>query len=226
MTNDDLTKLWKISQFTKRILMFVFDEGHCIAQWGTFRKNYLSVGILRHRIGEPIPFYIASATLPPRVLYETRQLLYLKATPGTTKVLCSNDRPDIRLSVRQLAYPASSYNDLNFLIPFNWNEEMHVPSKFLVFFDNIKEVQMAIKHMRSRLNRRYHDRIDWFHSTMTQSYQEKAVERLRSGEVWGLFCTDAFGMVSDELISNHISDTPAGNGHRGRHRSCPIQSHL
>lgn len=206
--------------------MFVFDEGHCIAQWGTFRKNYLSVGILRHRIGEPIPFYIASATLPPRVLYETRQLLYLKATPGTTKVLCSNDRPDIRLSVRQLAYPASSYNDLNFLIPFNWNEEMHVPSKFLVFFDNIKEVQMAIKHMRSRLNRRYHDRIDWFHSTMTQSYQEKAVERLRSGEVWGLFCTDAFGMVSDELISNHISDTPAGNGHRGRHRSCPIQSHL
>jgi superfamily II DNA helicase RecQ len=195
MANDEVSKLWKVPKFTQRILAFIFDEGHCIAQWGTFRKHYLSLGLLRHLIPDPVPFYVASATLPTPIITETRRLLNLRPK-NTTRVLCSNDRPDISLAVRALVYPANSYKDLNFLIPWNWNEDMDAPSKFLVFFDNIKEVEEATRHMRSRLQRKFHGRVDWFHSTMSQEFREEAVKKLRTGMLWGLFCTDAFGMVS------------------------------
>ncbi|KAJ3567004.1 hypothetical protein NP233_g6647 [Leucocoprinus birnbaumii] len=46
MENSELHKLWDKSSFTKHILAFVFDEGHCITQWGKFRKHYLAFGIL------------------------------------------------------------------------------------------------------------------------------------------------------------------------------------
>jgi hypothetical protein len=49
--------------------------------------------------------------------------------------------------VCHLVYPASLYKDLKFLITFNWNEGMDTPKKFLVFFDNIKEAEEAMKHM-------------------------------------------------------------------------------
>lgn len=109
MTNDELRKLWKVTKFIKKILAFVFDEGHCISQWGTFRKNYLAVGLIRHLISVPVPFYVASATLPPVVLSELRKLLFIRSKDDTTQVLCSNDRPDIQLMVRPLVYPAGSF---------------------------------------------------------------------------------------------------------------------
>ena len=46
-------------QVTKRILSFIFDEGHCIIQWNKFRKEYLRVGNLQYLIPEKIPFYVA-----------------------------------------------------------------------------------------------------------------------------------------------------------------------
>jgi superfamily II DNA helicase RecQ len=202
MTSNEVSKLWKIPKFTKKILAFVFDEAHCITQWGVFRKNYLSLGLLRHLIPDPVPFYVASATLPKPLITEIARLLHLQPNNNTMRVLCSNDRPDISLAVKALVYPANSFKDLDFLIPWNWNEDMGPPAKFLVFLDNIKEVEGATKHLRSRLQRKYHNRVDWFHGTMSQEFREEAVGRLRSGMVWGLVCTDAFGMVSSSCIQS------------------------
>ena len=43
MGNEEVNKMWKKSKVTKRILNFIFDEGYCISQWGSFRKEYLHV---------------------------------------------------------------------------------------------------------------------------------------------------------------------------------------
>ena len=67
MNNPNVDKLWKKPQFMKKILNFIFDEEHCISQWGAFLKEYLQIGALRYLIPESIPFYIPSATLPPTV---------------------------------------------------------------------------------------------------------------------------------------------------------------
>jgi superfamily II DNA helicase RecQ len=176
MMSDELRVLWTKASFTKRILAFVFDEGHCITQWGKFRKHYLAVGIIRLLISDPVPFYVASATLPPPLLAETRKLLHMNPA-DTIKVLCSNNRPDIALMVRELVHPALSYQDLHFLIPYNWQEGMDVPKKFLVFFNDIQDAQGVKKSFHDHLLKVHHNKIVWFHSTMSQEYCEDMVEK-------------------------------------------------
>ncbi|KAF8152274.1 P-loop containing nucleoside triphosphate hydrolase protein [Crassisporium funariophilum] len=36
MGSEEVDRLWKKTAVTKRLLNFIFDEGHCIAQWGKF----------------------------------------------------------------------------------------------------------------------------------------------------------------------------------------------
>jgi superfamily II DNA helicase RecQ len=116
LMSDGCEKLWNKPKFTSRILYFVFDEGHCVSQWGTFRNEYLHLGNLRHLIPETIPFYVASATLPPPVLREVTEILRLRAGE-TEHVIRSNDRPNIFLVVKGIQYSVGSYMDLAFLIP-------------------------------------------------------------------------------------------------------------
>ncbi|KAF5381314.1 hypothetical protein D9615_008286 [Tricholomella constricta] len=132
MGDDNITKLWIKPQFTKHILYFTFDEGHCISQWGKFRKEYLQVGNLRYLIPETIPFYVASATLPPAVRRDIAEILHLRSNK-TEYILRSNDRPEIRLMVRALSFPASSFRDLDFLIPKGFKDGDPPVPKFLVY---------------------------------------------------------------------------------------------
>jgi len=59
MESEEVEKLWKKPKFTSRILNFIFDKGHCISEWGKFRKKYLYVGSLCYLIPDTIPFYVA-----------------------------------------------------------------------------------------------------------------------------------------------------------------------
>ena len=89
---------------------------------------------LRYLISEDIPFYIASATLPPAVLLDVIEILCLR--PGKTeKILRSNDRPEIRLMVRGLTFPANSFKDLAFLMTNRYQDgDLDSPvAKFLIF---------------------------------------------------------------------------------------------
>ena len=195
MGNEHIEDLWKKPKFTNRILSFVFDEAHCISQWGDFRNEYCHVGALRWLIPSHIPFYVPSATLPSLVLKDIQEVLRLREN-STTYIKCSNDRPEIGLAVRQLAHPAKSFKDLDFLIPDGFREDDPPPPKFLVFFDNKKEAEAAALHLQSRLPKSLQTKVNWFHSINTSEFREEEVENLRDGSSWGECCTDSFGMVS------------------------------
>ena len=195
MGNKHVMKWWKTSKFTKCILNIIFDEGHCIRQWGSFRKEYLHVGELRYLIPDIIPFYVASATLPPAILQDIIDSLHLQ--PKMTKTFIrSTDRPDLRLMVQTMVFPANSFKDLAFLIPEGWKEGDPPPPKFLIFFDSTKQAEAACRWLRKRLPASLRKMLVYFHSTMTQDYREDTVEELRTGIVFGMTATDSFGMVS------------------------------
>ncbi|KAH6893859.1 P-loop containing nucleoside triphosphate hydrolase protein [Coprinopsis sp. MPI-PUGE-AT-0042] len=185
MSSPHLDTLWKKPSFTSRIVNFVFDEGHCISQWGSFRKEYKTVVQLRHLIPHSIPFYIASATLPTDVRSDIKSILQLRPE-DTAYISRSNDRPDISLKVRSLSYPASSYKDLDFLLDLakDWKPGDELPDKFLVFFDNLKEAEAACRHFSARLPEGHplKDTLFYFHSTLTAGQRERYVKAMQSGK--------------------------------------------
>jgi superfamily II DNA helicase RecQ len=194
MASEEVQKLWKKPKFTSRILNFIFDEGHCISQWGKFRKEYLHVGSLRYLISDAIPFYVASATLPASVLLDVVNILHLRSG-NIEHIIRSNDRPDIHLMVRSLVFPANSFKDLAFLIPTGFKEDDLPLPKFIVFFDNTKEAERATKYLRTLLPDSLRDKIMYFHSMMTQFFRVDELEAMKNSETWGMCATDAFGMV-------------------------------
>lgn len=187
-------KMWKKPTFTARLQNFIVDEGQVVAQWADFRQEYKYLGQLRWMIPDTIPFYVASATLPTPVLNNVTKHLRLRPTE-TEVIRRTNDRPNIEINVREMKHSAKSFQDLDFLIPSDLSEDSP-PPKFLVFFDNMKESEAAIGHLRSRLPAALRHKITWFHSTMSPEFRKEKYEALRRGEIWGLCVTDAFGMVS------------------------------
>ncbi|KAF7431085.1 hypothetical protein PC9H_006803 [Pleurotus ostreatus] len=179
MGSDEATVLLEDPKFASLILHIVFDEGHCISEWGRFRKDYSRLGALRHTIRsvEKIPFYVASATLPKSILADIASILRLR-DDETRYILQSNDRPEVALLVRPLVYAANSYRDLEFLLPGKpyCND---APEKFIVFFDNMKEAEAARDALRKRLSTINKSRVKHFHSTMTQDYRREELERFR-----------------------------------------------
>lgn len=134
-----------------KFLYFVFDEGHCISQWGhSFCSQYLYVGNLHYLLPPDIPFYVASATLPPHIFHDVVEILRLRPDKTET-IFCSNDRPNIHLIVRGIVYPLSSYKDLAFLIP----DGFHIGSPF-PNFSSSSTAQLARRMLSSIFGNDYH----------------------------------------------------------------------
>ncbi|KAF5345687.1 hypothetical protein D9758_013077 [Tetrapyrgos nigripes] len=178
LLNEDLCQtLIKNPKFAAKIMYFVFDKAHCISQWGkTFRDQYLYVGIIRHLLpctAKTIPFHIASATLPKTILDDVVDLLLLRPK-SMEHVTMSNDRPNVDVVD----------GDPPLL-------------KFVVFLDNTRHAEDAVKALRELLPSCHHDKIHYFHATMTSMYRDENLEAFQKGEVWGLVVTDTFGMGID-----------------------------
>jgi superfamily II DNA helicase RecQ len=188
-------KLWKKPLFTSRLISIVWDEGHCISKWASFRPEYKEVGRLRFLIPRSIPFVIVSATLPPAVLSDVMHTLQVQPDKVTI-IRRSNDRPNIYLSIREMKYPMGSFKDLAFLIPEDWKPGDPLPVKFLIFFDSIADSIEAAKFLRGRLPPEHRHKIKWFNSEMSSQFKETESDALKTGKIWGLMCTDSFGMVS------------------------------
>ncbi|KAF7971229.1 hypothetical protein HWV62_21644 [Athelia sp. TMB] len=73
------------------------------------------------------------------------------------------------------------------------------PPKFLVFFKSTKATELALHAGHENLPPELRHKVRYFHAGMTQAYQEEMYEGLKSGDVWGLCVTTAFGFGMDLL---------------------------
>lgn len=192
-----------------KVFNIVFDEGHCITQWGsTFRLEYKLVGVLRF-IAPGIPFYITSATIPHVMLQDIKETLHI---PSSSLLFQrSNDRHNIAFCVKKMQYPMSSFEDLAFLVPSSWTESDHVPRKFIVFFDSKREAELASQFLRNRMPEALKHKVKWFHAGMSEFFRKEELQLFREGDLWGLGMTDVGGMVRPTcmICSSDDSDTCA-----------------
>ncbi|EMD37209.1 hypothetical protein CERSUDRAFT_51607, partial [Gelatoporia subvermispora B] len=93
-----------------------------------------------------IPLYVTSATLPTLILSDVTDLLHLRPN-NTNHIFRSNDCPNIANSVRKMCHAVDLFQDLNFLILNNFKDGNPLPSKFLIFFNSIREAKMATYYL-------------------------------------------------------------------------------
>jgi superfamily II DNA helicase RecQ len=184
--------LWKSKQFVKKLHSIIFDEAHCISQWsGEFRPEYAEVGRLRWLLPKHVIFYAASATLPYHVLEHVKSSLHMRPE-RTREIRLTNDRPNIHLVTLEMLDPLSSYHDI--LRVFNFDGHPP-PPLFMVFCNDRRETERLCQYARLHTPAELTDKLVWFHSGMSTRFRTDTIERLRQREIWGIFCTDAAGMV-------------------------------
>lgn len=131
--------------------------------------------------------------LPSHVLRDVMDILQISHA-HMELIHWSNDRLNIYLTMKRIQHPLTSYRDLEFLIPDGCQPGAQLP-KFLVFFDSIDESLKAAAVLQKKLPLEYCDRVVWFNSNNTHKFREESTAAFQEGSLYGLACTDLFGMV-------------------------------
>ena len=137
---------------------------------------------------------MTSATLPTAILQDVK--LKLQMPDDTSIMRRSNDHWNIVYAVHEMKHHQSTYLDLGFLIPVDWQVSNPIPAKFLVFFNSKCEAEEVAKFLKSCLPLHLQDQINWLHSGMTAAFQNNEIKNMVDNEWWGLALTDIGGMVS------------------------------
>lgn len=114
-------------------------------------------------------------------------------------ITLSCDRPDIHLVAQPIQYPLNTFHDLAFLVqlpPDFVDGITPPPAKFLIFCDSTRATEQALHAARTNLPSELHEKIRYFHASMTQTYGEEMYDALKNGLIWGLYVTTAFGFIS------------------------------
>ncbi|RPD65582.1 P-loop containing nucleoside triphosphate hydrolase protein [Lentinus tigrinus ALCF2SS1-7] len=188
-------RIWKSAAFMSRVISIVWDKAHLIKGWSSFRPELGQASMLRELMCMPKHFLLASATMPEEVLSD---VLKIAAMPRESIKFFhrSNDRPNIYLTVQKIRHPIASFKDLNFLILEGWIPGTYLPH-FLIFFGSIEESIQAAMVLRQWLPPAFRERIVWFNADNTPTYRDKTTGEYKAHSLFGLCCTDVFGLGID-----------------------------
>lgn len=142
--------------------------------------------------------FVTSATLPNTVLKDVKRIMMLRSDKLFTMER-PTDRPNVFIVVQQIMHSVSSFEDLAVLLR-GWKEGDEPPPKFIVFCNSKAETMNGALYLRSLLLKAYEDKIKWFHSSMSSEFRSDELDRLRTGETWGVFAMDSLGMVCASSI--------------------------
>ena len=131
--------------------------------------------------------------MPMLVLNDVKAKLMLRSNK-TTIIHCSNDRPNISFVVEKMQYSAKSMLDLECVLQLNGAAPL---KKFMVFVNKQHESEEMATKEWDNLPPHLKEKIVWFHSGMSPEFCEGAIQKLQTGEIWGIMCTDAAGMVRE-----------------------------
>lgn len=195
--SEGFRKLYANTKFTSKLINVTFDEAHCIVLWGgdDFRPEYKSVHKLRWFIPGHVPFHFVSATMPPSIQEEIKRTFLVKEDE-TAEIRLSNDRPNIHIQTIEMKHSRVSQKDLRRVLQLDSETP---PKPFMVFCNKRKLTEDIARKMWNDLPPEKRDKVLWFHSGMTEEFRATQIDRLRRGELWGIICTDAAGMVCTRL---------------------------
>ncbi len=165
--------------------LFAVDEAHCISEWGhNFRPDYLQLGEIRERLGQPRTLAL-TATANPQV---RRDILSRLGLAGAAReVVTTVDRPNLTFAVVPLA---GLPERRQWLIDY---VREHAGQSGIIYARtrrNVEELAEALQHAGLSAEA-YHAGLDRNHRTAVQ-------RRFTVGRTDVIVATNAFGMGIDK----------------------------
>ncbi len=174
---------------------FVFDEAHCIVEWGhDFRPDYLEAARhVREGIGEGVPITALTATAPVQLRHRLREALGLQ-NAEVTVLERSHDRPEIRyytFAYRGSDAPIQKLAKLTQIL--EWIDGQEPGGSVIVY--------VATRRMAERLAwalRRLGFVSEAYHAGLSDVIRAEVQGRFEEGETPIVVATNAFGMGIDK----------------------------
>jgi superfamily II DNA helicase RecQ len=214
LEHPQFSKLFRSTEFTKKIITIVIDEAHCVSQWGeSFRKKYAELGKLRSYVPTSVPFLVTSATLPPLMLDKVLQKLCF-SVKRTFLVNLGNERLNITPVVCRLRGAARDLGALDFAIDearFTRDLPEQDLQRTVIFFNSRDLTYKAYKHLQNLLPPDKQSRITFLHSGRTNRARSKILQDFRDGKTDILCATEAAGMVCIAYHYHEINITQRFN---------------
>jgi RecQ family ATP-dependent DNA helicase len=189
----------------------VFDEAHCISQWGQeFRPDYLNAGRVISDKSKIFPMVklLFSATISDQVLEEVQIIFHDKTNPKKeielVKGLEKNYNPvrdHIKMEFKHNIIDEERLNEIAaYLDPKTFNSKL---SRAIIFVKSRKKVEECTLLFPDTLKDvfgiecDFQEKVGSFHAGMDAEDRKDTYEKYKSGEIVILFATKAFGMGMD-----------------------------
>ena len=203
LTSPAFTDVFKSSKFFSRLKRVVIDEAHVVVSWGnTFRPAYTMLEHLRYKAPN-LSLFLTSATLTPVDIEKLIELFRLPSD-SLTVYRRSNERPLMKLVVREVQHAMASCKDLSFLLGDDPTYAKPPPT-FCIFTNSKLEAMRVIEALRSMLPEEHRHKLRWVTAATDDSYRDWLVKAVTDGTVWGFAATEIATMV---CIDTHSSFCP------------------
>ena len=182
----------------------VFDEAHCISQWGQeFRPDYLNAGRKVAGYSEVYQMrkLLFSATISEQVFEEISMLMPGVETVEGTEKSYNPVRDHIKMDFKHNVVEDDRLPEVaNYLKSGKFNPTL---SRAIIFVKSRKKVEECSQIMSDSLKDvfgadcSFAEKVGAFHAGMDAEDRKDTYEKYKTGEILILFATKAFGMGMD-----------------------------
>ena len=195
--SESFYKLWKGSNFRKRLTAVIVDEAHCIDEWGddNFRPLYRKLNTLRNYTGYEIPMVACTATART----STFDLIWNTLGYGNRPFWgldVGTDRPNLFYITRPISDPKQPLLEILNLLPsiLDASTALKDIPKCLLYFDSEAACREAVQFLRKVLPPHLRSCVHAFSSDISEKGKHAAWAKFQCGEYQIICATDAAGM--------------------------------
>jgi superfamily II DNA helicase RecQ len=192
-------KVLRAESFRAQLSGVYIDEAHSLAESLSWRLSYSRLHLLRAAIGTAIPLICLSATLPER--YRKSLIAHAGLRPEYKLINLGNHRPELTLAVIPMQNDASSFLDLQFVLPTGTTRD--TLQSTIIYADDLELLTSMFWWFHSRLSSMQlpPSMVDILHAGLSEAHQKKCIDDFRNEEVRILLGSDKIGATANIVFS-------------------------